>query len=97
MPSEPIPVVPFSILHPTDFSEGSMLAFCHALKIAVEYKASLSILHVDSERSEDARWEDFPGVRATLQRWGLLPPTPHAAPSSMICTLQWRKSTPRDR
>ena len=73
MPSEPIAVVPFSILHPTDFSEGSMLAFCHALKIAVEYQASLSILHVDNKNSEDARWEDFPGVRATLQRWGLLP------------------------
>lgn len=81
MTSEPIPAVPFAILHPTDFSEGSMLAFCHALKIAVQYKGSLSILHVDSDRSEDARWEDFPGVRATLQRWGLLPPD---APRSAV-------------
>ena len=58
-----------------------MLAFCHALKLAVQYKASLSILHVDSGRSEDARWEDFPGVRETLQRWGLLPPD---APRSAV-------------
>lgn len=58
-----------------------MLAFCHALKLAVQYKASLSILHVDSGRSEDARWEDFPGVRDTLQRWGLLPPD---APRSAV-------------
>lgn len=68
------PSVPLSILHPTDFSEASMQAFCHALKIAVQYRASLSILHVESERSQQTRWEDFPGVRSTLQSWGLLAP-----------------------
>lgn len=58
-----------------------MLAFCHALKIAVQYKASLSILHVESGRTEYSRWENFPGVRATLVRWGLLE---HDAPRGAV-------------
>jgi nucleotide-binding universal stress UspA family protein len=74
MTSKSHPAVPLSILHPTDFSEASMQAFCHALKIAVQYRASLSILHVESDDSQEARWEDFPGVRSTLQSWGLLSP-----------------------
>ena len=35
-----------TIVHPTDFSDTSMEAFIHALRIAVTLKANLSILHV---------------------------------------------------
>jgi nucleotide-binding universal stress UspA family protein len=61
-----------SIFHPSDFSEASEIAFVHALKIALVTKAALTMLHVDP--GYDADWSDFPGVRATLERWGLIPP-----------------------
>lgn len=59
-----------SVLHPTDFSEASTVAFHHALKVTLLTKSKLTILSVASEGSE---WEDFPGVRQTLERWQLLP------------------------
>jgi nucleotide-binding universal stress UspA family protein len=60
-----------SIFHPSDFSEASEIAFAHALKIALVAKANLSLLHVAAEPGAD--WEDFPGVRDTLERWNLIP------------------------
>ena len=60
-----------SVLHPTDFSQGSLVAFNHALKTAMLSRAKLTLLHVSS--SGDAEWSDFPGVRGTLERWGVLP------------------------
>jgi nucleotide-binding universal stress UspA family protein len=67
-----------SILHPTDFSEGSRTAFYHALKAALLAKSALTLLHVSP--GADAEWGDFPGVRETLVRWRLLPPdSPRAA------------------
>ena len=59
-----------SVLHPTDFSEASTVAFHHALKVTLLTKSRLDILSLASEESE---WEDFPGVRETLERWQLLP------------------------
>ena len=35
-----------TILHPTDFSEQSMVAFSHALKLAIEEKARFIIMYV---------------------------------------------------
>ena len=61
-----------SVLHPTDFSEGSLVAFNHALKAALSAKAELTLLHVSTDT--DLKWSDFPGVRQTLERWGALPP-----------------------
>src|SRR4029453_5812865 len=61
-----------SIFHPSDFSEGSEVAFAHALKIAMAAGAGLDILHVSEGR--DVAWTEFPGVRAMLERWGVLPP-----------------------
>ena len=61
-----------SVLHPTDFSEGSLVAFHHALKAAMSAKAQLTLMHVSTDR--DVKWSDFPGVRQTLERWGALPP-----------------------
>jgi len=60
-----------SIFHPSDFSDASEVAFAHALKIALVTKAKLRVLHVKA--SPGADWQDFPGVRETLQRWRLIP------------------------
>jgi nucleotide-binding universal stress UspA family protein len=60
-----------SIFHPSDFSDASEVAFAHALKIALVTGAKLTVLHV--EASPNAEWQDFPGVRDTLERWGLIP------------------------
>jgi nucleotide-binding universal stress UspA family protein len=60
-----------SVLHPTDFSEASRVAFHHALKTAMLSRSQFTLLHVSSDRS--SAWSDFPGVRETLERWGVLP------------------------
>ena len=60
-----------SIFHPSDFSEASEVAFVHALKMALVAGAKLTMLHVAA--SPGAEWQDFPGVRDTLERWGLIP------------------------
>lgn len=60
------------IFHPSDFSRASEVAFIHALKLGLIAEADLRIMHMASEAAEVA-WLDFPGVRATLERWGLLP------------------------
>jgi nucleotide-binding universal stress UspA family protein len=60
-----------SVLHPTDFSEGSRVAFYHALGAALVASSELTLLNISPDRS--TRWSDFPGVRETLENWGLLP------------------------
>src|SRR5215470_2284918 len=60
------------IFHPSDFSPASEVAFAHALKLALVARAELRMMHVAAD-AEDMHWSDFPGVRATLTRWGLLP------------------------
>jgi nucleotide-binding universal stress UspA family protein len=60
-----------SIFHPSDFSKASEVAFLHALKIALVARAKLTVLHV--EASPSVQWQDFPGVRDTLERWKLIP------------------------
>jgi len=60
-----------SVLHPTDFSEGSKVAFHHALKAALLTQSRLTLLNVSPGGTSD--WADFPGVRETLERWKLLP------------------------
>jgi nucleotide-binding universal stress UspA family protein len=64
----------FIIFHPSDFSPASEVAFAHALKIALQSKAKLDLMHVEPNLSaEKPYWLDFPAVRATLARWGVLP------------------------
>ena len=58
------------ILHPTDFSSRSQLAYAHALRVAVHNEANLAILHVGDDSAED--WDRFPAIRKTLQRWGIM-------------------------
>ena len=60
-----------SVLHPTDFSESSLVAFHHALKTAMLSKSRLTLLHVSTDGNSE--WSQFPGVRETLERWGALP------------------------
>lgn len=59
-----------TVLHPTDFSDASAEAFVHALRIALAAKAKLYLLHVASGEENDVM--DFPHVRETLARWGLM-------------------------
>ncbi len=66
-----IPIVS-SVLHPTDFSEGSHRAFAYALAISVLRQTELTILHVGPEGESDIDWSRFPQVRDTLERWELL-------------------------
>jgi nucleotide-binding universal stress UspA family protein len=66
------------IVHPSDFSQASRVAFAHALKIALQSKAELEIVHVRRHHigdDNDVHWTDFPGVRGTLARWNILPAT----------------------
>lgn len=56
------------ILHTTDFSHASNVAFLHALVIALAARAELNILHV-SRPGDELDWSKFPRVRRTLQRW----------------------------
>ena len=72
-----------SILHPTDFSRGSDAAFAHAVRIAVAFESVLHLLHVGT-LDEQTDWADFPGVRETLTRWGLLPPGAHHRDLSLL-------------
>ena len=67
-------VTPFieTIVHATDLSPASTRAFAYALAFAVVRRASLEILHVGSDGETD--WNQFPAVRVTLERWGLLKP-----------------------
>jgi nucleotide-binding universal stress UspA family protein len=64
-----------AIAHPTDFSEASAEAFAHALRLALEFRCRLDLLHV---RSADGEWSSFPHVRETLARWELHADAAHA-------------------
>jgi nucleotide-binding universal stress UspA family protein len=83
-----------SILHPSDFSEASELAFAHALKMALVARARLTLFHVAP--GMDVEWSDFPRVRQTLERWRLLPPgSPRAAVPDLGIAVE--KVIARDR
>ncbi len=71
--SEKPPIPINTIFHPTDLSEASFVAFVHALKIALLAKSELTILHATNTAGDQVSWKDFPGVRQTLERWGVLP------------------------
>jgi len=70
-PDHSFPVLD-SVLFASDFSAGSLTAFHHALKAALVAKSKFTILHLSPDVA--AAWTEFPGVRETLERWGLLPP-----------------------
>lgn len=70
---EPPPIVPVlrHIVHPSDFSEASRVAFAHALKVALIAKSKLSLIHETDD--EEREWSEFPSVLEMLRRWGILP------------------------
>src|SRR5690242_19958529 len=59
------------IAHTTDFSRQSHVAFLHALRLALDTRSRLDLLHV-KEPSQEPSWHSFPHVREVLVRWGLL-------------------------
>jgi nucleotide-binding universal stress UspA family protein len=65
-----VPIID-SVLHPSDFSVASEVAFAHALKVALIAQSQLTVMHVSPNMADE--WTDFPGVRETLARWGLIP------------------------
>lgn len=60
------------ILHPTDFTTDSDIAFNHALALAVAEQSELSIVHTGQGCALGQEWAVFPRVRETLIRWGRL-------------------------
>lgn len=61
-----------SVLVPTDFSDASLVAFSHALRIALAFHAELDVFHVEP-KNDTSDWHWAPGVLETLIRWGDLP------------------------
>jgi len=62
----------YRVFHPSDFSEGDLPAFAHALRIAVAARGTLNLLHV-APKGSSADWNNFPSSTQTLKEWGLLP------------------------
>lgn len=73
-----------NVIHPTDFSHGSDVAFAHALRLTVDAKGELEILHVDREDAKQPDWNNYPSVRDTLSQWGLIPQN---SPRSAVAKL----------
>ena len=71
-----------SVLHPTDFSDESKVAFYHALKAALVAETKLTLLNVSTHATSS--WADFPGIWATLEKWGMLEPD---SPKSAVKNL----------
>lgn len=61
------------ILLPTDLSEHNLVGFHHALRLALAARSRLAMIHVSRQRHAVV-WEDFPSLRATLERWGWVVP-----------------------
>jgi nucleotide-binding universal stress UspA family protein len=57
-----------SVIHPTDLTAASDLAFSHALRVALAAGAQLTVVHVDEGASHTAG-DDMPHVRERLARW----------------------------
>lgn len=86
-----------SVLHPSDFSAAGDSAFAHALALALVRGTRLTILHAGAEPRSSRTWDDFPSVRETLERWGLLK---RGSPRSAVfkeLAVQVKKVAVRDR
>jgi nucleotide-binding universal stress UspA family protein len=57
-----------SVIHPTDLTAASDLAFSHALRIALAAGARLTVVHVD-RGALHTEGDDLPKVRERLARW----------------------------
>ena len=63
-----------SILCVTDFSQGSMTAFAHALMLAMNLRYEFTLLHASKAGERGEEWPRVPRVRQLLERWGYLDP-----------------------
>ena len=66
MTSESTAPIIRTVLHPSDFSEASLVAFAHALKVALISGSKLVLIHVTDE--DETQPTEFPRVRETLER-----------------------------
>ena len=82
MTSESTAPIIRAVLHPSDFSETSLVAFAHALKAALISGSKLVLIHVTDE--DETQPTEFPRVRETLERWKLLPA---GSPRSAVAEL----------
>lgn len=62
------------ILVPADLHNDASPAFVHALKLALLNRGVVNTVHAVSP-GEKSHWTALPGVRAVLERWGILPAT----------------------
>jgi nucleotide-binding universal stress UspA family protein len=85
-----------SIAHPTDLSPQGIPAFEHALSLALANRCRLDLLHVD-DPGATPDWDDFPHVRQTLERWGILPPGAPVEAIEQSTGVTVRKVGIRDR
>ena len=86
-----------SVLHPSDFSKAGDTAFAHALGLALIRGTRLTILHAGADPRSSRTWDNFPSVRATLERWGLLKPgSPRSAVFKELA-VQVKKVAVRNR
>jgi len=60
-----------TIVHPTDFSDLSVDAFAHALRIALVMRSKLYLVHI-AESEDPGELDGFPHVRHALEQWHLL-------------------------
>jgi Universal stress protein family len=60
-----------TIVHPTDFSDTSALAFAHALRIALAMRSLLYLVHV-AETKYPEEYDGFPHIRQVLAQWQLM-------------------------
>lgn len=62
----------YFVLHPTDFSKASELAFAHGLRLALLFETKLTIFQSSISKDKENKWHLFPSIRATLERWGII-------------------------
>lgn len=71
-----------TVLHASDFSEASLVAFAHALKATLISKSKLVLIHIGDNGRRNGT--EFPQVRETLARWKLMPA---GSPPSAVAEL----------
>lgn len=70
-----------TIFCPTDFTVASHVAFQHGLGLALAARGKFTLMHVPTEEDD---LNAFPGIRAQLERWNLLPA---GSPDSAVANL----------